>query len=279
MKYLLCILLYVTACSQAPSYKEQFSQAASKAPTYQSVDEFQSLLDSMQLSGSILIYHADSQQYYSNDFQAAKIGHLPASTFKIPNSLIALETGVVDNDSTLFKWDGEDRYLDVWEQDLIFQQAFQLSCVPCYQQIARAIGPERMNTYLDTFQYGSIFVDSSNIDMFWLSGNSRITQFEQIDFLERLYHRMLPIQERNYFIFRKMMILDQNDGYILSGKTGWSISEEEGDNGWFVGFLEKGGEVYFFATNISPEEGFDMSLFGEARKQLTYSALGILEII
>jgi len=91
--------------------------------------------------------------------------------------MIALETAVVENDSSLFRWNGEDRMLEVWEQDLTLKEAFHYSCVPCYQEIARKIGANRMNRYLDTLNYGTMEVDSTNIDRFWLQGEYQIMPF------------------------------------------------------------------------------------------------------
>jgi len=107
------------------------------------ISEFNTIIESADVKGSILIYDFENNKYYSNDFQWAEKGNLPASTFKIPNSIIALETGIVEDDSTLFKWDGEKRYLKNWEQDLTFKQAFHYSCVPCYQEVARKIGTKK----------------------------------------------------------------------------------------------------------------------------------------
>ena len=146
---------------------------------------FQQIIDSSLVKGAVLIYDPQKNTYYSNDFDWAKTGHLPASTFKIPNSIIALETGVVENDSTLFKWDGKKRALAIWEKDMILHEAFHRSCVPCYQEIARKIGVARMKAHLRKFDYGYMLVDSSNLDIFWLEGASRINQFQQIDFLSR----------------------------------------------------------------------------------------------
>jgi len=150
--------------------------------------EFKTILDSSLVEGAILIYDSKKDIYYSNDFEWCKKGFLPASTFKITNSIIALETKVVENDSTLFKWNGEKRRLKNWEQDLILKDAFHYSCVPCYQEIARKIGVEKMKKYLNKLDYGKMIVDSTSIDLFWLEGNSKITQFEQIDFLKRFYN-------------------------------------------------------------------------------------------
>jgi len=123
------------------------------------VPEFNKILDSLKVKGSVLIYSFTDKTYYSNDFPWAKTGIIPASTFKIPNSIIALETGVIKNDSDVFKWNREKRWNKKWEQDLTFKEAFQVSCVPCYQEIALKIGVERMKTYLNKLNYKEMVFD------------------------------------------------------------------------------------------------------------------------
>jgi beta-lactamase class D len=118
------------------------------------VPKFQSIIDSSDVDGSILIYDLKKDTYFSNNHEKSKEGHLPASTFKITNSIIALETGVVANDTTIFKWDGSSRRLPNWEQDLTHHDAFHFSCVPCYQEIARNIGLNRMTEQLENLSYG-----------------------------------------------------------------------------------------------------------------------------
>lgn len=239
------------------------------------VEELQNILDTAGVVGSILLLDQATNTFYSNDFEWSQQGHLPASTYKIPNSIIALETGVVTDASTSFPWDGEPRGLDIWEQDMVFREAFQLSCVPCYQDIARNIGAKRMNHFLEKLNFGSMSVDSTNIDNFWLLGESRITQFQQIDFLKRLYNSDLTISDRTYEIMSEIMLIKSTPHYKLSGKTGWSTGDQ-GDNGWFVGFLETGDNLFYFATNVEPLEGFNMDQFPEVRKEVTYDAFEVM---
>ena len=239
---------------------------------------FQILLDSAHVTGSILVYDPQADTYYSNNFERAERSQLPASTYKIPHSIIALETGVVNDDSTLFPWDGEERAMAMWEQDLIFRDAFRLSCVPCYQDVARRIGEERMREYLKKLDYGTMDVTVDNIDQFWLEGNSRISQYQQIDFLRRFYRSELPIADRTEMIVKRMMIVDDATTYRLSGKTGWA-KRDGYDNGWFVGYLETKGNVYFFATNIEPQEAADTDAFIKARAEVTRQAFQALGII
>ncbi len=195
MKYFYLIIILITSfsCSGNRQNEQTNGKKNNAAIERLVLAEFQQILDSSNVEGSILIYDPQTAIFYSNDFQWAELGKLPASTFKIPNSIIALETEVVENDSTLFIWNGEKRNLSIWEQDLLFKDAFRFSCVPCYQDIARKIGEKRMKEYLSNLKYGNMVFDSTNIDIFWLVGDSKINQFEQIDFLSRLYYSKLPI--------------------------------------------------------------------------------------
>lgn len=274
--YIIPILIGLFSCSgkKADSEKKEIKVVKREIV----VPEFKTIIDSANIEGAILIYDLEDDKYYSNDFSWTEKGNLPASTFKIMNSIIALETGTVENDSTLFKWNGEKRRLKNWEQDLIFRDAFHYSCVPCYQEIARKVGEKNMNKFLKKLDYGNMKVDSSNIDLFWLEGESRITQFQQINFLKRLYQSELPISKRTEMIMKRMIVIEDNDDYKLSGKTGWSIRNGN-NNGWFVGYFETQSKTYFFATNVEPKQQFDMNMFPMIRKDVTFKAFEQMKII
>ncbi len=275
MKLPYLLLLFITACTQQPNPP---TKEANQPKTREViVPEFQPLLDEAEVDGTILIYVLEDDQYYSNDFQWAQKGFLPASTFKIANSIIALETGVMENDSTLIRWKGEARAQKVWEQDLILRKAFHYSCVPCYQEIARKVGVERMRGYLEELDYGTMVFDSTNLDLFWLQGYSRITPMEQIDFLMRLHQSKLPIAERTEKIMKRMMLLQDQPNYQLRGKTGWSIDQGK-NNAWFVGYVVTTDKTYFFATNIEPKTPIDRKKFPAVRKEVTFQALDRMRV-
>ncbi len=257
---------------QDSSLVEHISQRVEK-PT------LQHLLDSCGLRGSFVFYDPQIDTYYSNDFAWAEKGQLPASTYKIPHSIIAFETRVVEDTSTRFPWDGEPRALAMWETDMVFKQAFARSCVPCYQQVAQKIGVKRMQEWLAKLNYGQMEVDSSNLDMFWLRGASRISPMEQIDFLLRLKEGTLPIAARTYDLMKEMMFIVERPTYTLYGKTGWS-NENGHHNGWFVGYLKRSdGKFFFFANNFEPLADYDMSQFAEVRRALSHQACQHLGMI
>lgn len=271
---ILLSILFFSCTNKKKSLSNEKAKVQDSIPTPQ----FQTILNDAGAKGSILIYDLKKETYHSNDFEWANTGKLPASTYKIPHSIIALETGIVENDSTLFKWDGQPRALAIWEKDLRFKEAFHLSCVPCYQKVARNIGADRMNAYVDKLGYGDLKIDATNIDMFWLEGESTISQFQQIDFLKRFYTKELPISNKTDMLMKKMMIMDTKDGYTLRGKTGWSTWKGI-NNGWFVGYLETKAGVYFFAANIEPVGEFKRDDFIAMRKDVVFKALKQRSII
>lgn len=190
--------------------------------------------------------------------------YLPASTFKIFNSLVALETGVAPDESLIIKWDSIPRRMDIWNKDMDMREAFKLSCVNYYQEIARRIGPDLMQHYLDTSNYGNRNM-SGGIDQFWLNDSLQISADEQVGFLKRLYFAELPFAERTQRIVKSLMLQEQTKDYKLYYKTGWGIRTQSNVM-WVVGFIEKIEQVkeheksmnksdvrmypYFFAMNF-----------------------------
>ncbi|MGK7394646.1 MAG: class D beta-lactamase [Candidatus Cyclobacteriaceae bacterium M3_2C_046] len=278
MRKLILLFHFYILCFQLTGLGQTINPADSAQEIQVIKPALQDIIDAAGVSGSVLIYHYDRNIYYSNNFEWTQKGHLPASTFKIANSIIALETGIVEDQSTLFPWDGKKRPMAVWERNMTFKEAFQLSCVPCYQQVALSIGADRMRQYLSLLNYGKMEVNDSNIDLFWLEGQSSINQVEQINFLVRLYESALPVSERTMKIIKRIMVIEENDKYILRGKTGWSIRNGN-NNGWFVGYLEQNDQVYFFATNIIPGEAFNLNMFGLIRKTITEKGLKVLGVL
>jgi beta-lactamase class D len=169
--------------------------------------------------------------------------------------MIALETAVVEDAETVLPWDHQTYPVEDWNQDLTLRAAVRVSCVPCFQAIARKVGPERMSDWVTRLDYGN-HDTSGEIDHFWLSGKLRISPVQQIDFLRRFDGGKLPIQERTAEIVRDVITLDVGQDHVLRGKTGLSSSPGAARLGWFVGWLELGERRVFFATlldSVSPD--------------------------
>jgi beta-lactamase class D len=206
-------------------------------------------------TGTFVAYKVDDYLIIASDKVRSGEGRLPASTFKIPNSLIALETGVVeDPDKDVFKWDGVTRSIEAWNKDHTLRSAIAVSAVPVYQEIARRIGAERMQKYLDLFDYGNHDI-GGGIDQFWLTGNLRIDPVQQIDFVDRLRRGVLPVGKRSQELTRDILPVTKFNDATIRAKSGL-LGAEAGKPqlGWMVGWAEKGSQQTVFAMNMDCKE-------------------------
>lgn len=242
------------------------------------------------IPGTFVLLDARTGRRLRRDPARAARRFPPASTFKIANTLIALETGVIAGPDTVLVRDPDRAprqawWPAAWGDRHTLRSALAGSVVWYYQELARRIGLERMQAYVDRFDYGNRDL-SGGIDRFWLTGGLRISADEQVDFLRRFHFGELDISARNTRITKELLVLEQTpgyrpngkSGYRLSGKTGWAGLGEPGapQTGWLVGTLERGREVYFFATRLDLRSDQDAA----ARLPITKAilrALGLLE--
>lgn len=181
--------------------------------------------------------------------EIASKGFLPCSTFKIPNALIGLETGVVPDEHFTLPWDGEKRWIDAWNRDHDLASAMKHSVVWYFQEIARRIGDERMGRHLAAFGYGN-GDRSAGIDRFWLEGPFRITPNAQVDFLRKLRARSLPVSAAHAELVERLIVLEERDGAVLRGKTGLGAQDDRAI-GWLVGLVDRGGRSWAYATFVT----------------------------
>ncbi|MEQ8734247.1 MAG: class D beta-lactamase [Rhodospirillaceae bacterium] len=249
--------------------------AFAQSPETQSHPEFARFFELAGTVGTIVVMDVHSQKMdVYNPARAAQL-FPPASTFKILNSLIALETGVVtDVDTQIFKWDGVDRGGAGWNKDLVLRSAFANSAFHVYQQIARDVGLERMTGYLEKVGYGTGTVTNENLDWFWVLKGFRISANAQVQFLKRLYLNDLPFSQKTIAAVKDITIVKRDKNYVLHGKTGWT-TDVDPSIGWFVGWIERGNTASVFALNM------DMNDLSQAQARITITkdvltALGLL---
>ena len=232
--------------------------------------------------GTIVVYdqNTDSSMIFNQD--RAKIRFSPFSTFKIPNSIIALETGIVTDVDQFIKWDGQkypaqDWWPAAWNGEHNLRSGIKYSVVPLYRHIASQIGEERMKHYVDEFDYGNRDI-SSGIDNFWLNGSLAISALEQIDFLRKFYPGRLNVSPKTVSAVKSILIQEKTGTYTFSAKTGGGYLDKEQTRalGWLVGYVEKDENVYYFALNI---EGRSFDEIREPRIVITKNILKDLGII
>ncbi len=196
----------------------------------------------------------------------------PASTFKIPNTLIALENLVVASKDSVFEWDGTDKGMQQWNHDQTLESAFKVSCVWCYQDMARIIGTKRYETALEVLGYGNQLV-GNEVDAFWLNGNLQISAREQAAFLRQLTLQEIPFQNEHVETLKNIMLVEKTASYAIYAKTGWAATTPQ--VAWYVGFVTRDDETWTFAMNMRVDHPEQVSL----RKELTMRSLRTLEII
>ncbi len=180
--------------------------------------------------------------------------YLPASTFKIVNSLIGLQTGKIVNDSMIIKWDSVKRWKEDWNKDLTMYEAFRVSSLPYYQEVARRIGKDTMQLWLDSLKYGAQYdtqkvVIRGAVDSFWINNNLKVTPDQQLGLVKKLYFDQLPFFKSYQEMVKRAMLFENNTNYRLGYKTGLGYRENGNILGWVVGWVEENGHPYFFVLN------------------------------
>lgn len=242
-------LLLVTACA--------FLMLAGCSPNNVTVDNsIGQYFDANKVKGTFGLFDNGTGQFTIYNLERFKdSAYLPASTFKIVNSLIGIETGRIVDEKMVIKWDGIVRKYPNgdtatgWNKDLTMLEAFKVSAVPYYQEVARRIGKDTMQHWLDSLKYGNHVIGGA-IDTFWLNNSLKITCDEQMGLIKQLYFGQLPFQKRTQEIVKKAMLQEKNANYELSYKSGWGFLPNGNGLGWMLGWIEENRHPYFFAMNV-----------------------------
>lgn len=226
------------------------------------------------VKGTFVLYDVTADRYILHNRTRAKIRYVPASTFKVPNTLIGLSLGSVAGVDEVLPYGGKPQRLKVWEQDMSLREAIKVSNVPVYQELARRTGLKRMREQVARLEYGNGTIGSV-VDTFWLVGPLKISAVEQAVFQARLAQDKLPFPKAAMAGTREILLTEKTRGYSLYSKTGWTDATVPG-TGWWAGWVQKGDRVYAFALNIDIVDDAD----GQKRVPLgreSLAALGIIE--
>lgn len=221
--FFLCILIGTSACKETRIHE---------------LPELESVFASYGITDACFIirdHTHESVSFYNREKCLRRTS--PASTFKVFNSLVALETGKAPDDQLVIPWDSVFRRHEEWNKSMNLREAFKVSNVPYFQELARRIGRDNMQHYLDTVQYGNKRIGDA-IDQFWLNDTLTISADEQAGFLKRLYFDQLPFSERSQRIVRSMMLREQTPEYKLYYKTGTYVNADSTVYR-IIGFMEK----------------------------------------
>jgi beta-lactamase class D len=243
-------------------------------PAHAEDAELASLFSDAGVDGTIVIVNLDgTERYVQNEPRAAQ--RFPAaSTFKIFNTLIALDEGALSGLQAVFHWDGRFHDFPDWNRDHTIKSAYAVSCVWCYQELARRIGGDRYRAHLARAGYGRL-QEPFDETAFWLDGSLTISAEEQVAFLRQVIQQSLPYQAWSYAGLREVMLMEQGEDYSLRAKTGWAARPTP-QIGWYVGYIEKPGATWIFAMNIDMRGKEDLPL-RQALTRASLKAKGIIE--
>jgi beta-lactamase class D len=241
---------------------------------------FQKHFDSLALKGSTTIYDFKNKKWIYSDSLDAEKETLPASTFKILNSLIALQNKVVSNESQIIKWDSIEKKffgakIESWNKDTDLRTAYKNSTVWFYVKIAKEIGRTKYKKILKKCKYGNGNLEEKGID-FWNYGEFAVSPKNQIEFLVKLYKSQLPFSKPTTDKVKELMISEKTKTHTYRDKTGWTRKDGQ-DIIWWIGYVEMKGNVYFFATRLIKNENENNTNFPKGRKEITKLILKVIE--
>lgn len=224
------------------------------------------------VEGTIVIFDKNSKEWILSDTLNIKAESLPASTFKIINLLIALETNTIKDEKEIIKWSGKTDTVKYGNRpeiyhDMSIKEAFEISAGWVFIELAKKIGKEKYKKYLSACNYGNLNLTEKNDD-FWNFGNFAISPINQVEFIKNLYEENLPFSKRNIEIVKRVLITEETVDYKISAKTGWT-REKNTNTGWWVGYIEANENTYFFATRLLQDRNKNRDDFGSCRKEIT----------
>ncbi len=224
-------------------------------------------------TGSFVLYDAaqDSWQIYNKEYATMRIP--PASTYKIYIALSGLEWGIISPGQSLICWNGQPNIYDVWNQDQTLTSAMQNSVNWYFQSIDRQMGMSAIKKFIRQTGYGNQMAEGGP-DAYWLNASLKISPVEQVEMLRKLYYNQFGFSPENIEAVKNSICLYDSDNGAVYGKTGTQQISGTNVSGWFIGYVEKEGRPYFFATNI--QKG--ASATGSSAAELTFSILSDLRL-
>lgn len=237
--------------------------------------DFKSYFDMYGVEGCFVLYNQADNEFIKYNPELCDTGYLPASTFKIPHSLIALEENVIKDTNEIFNWNRHVWPNKFWNQDQTLRTAMKFSCIWVYISFAEQIGIDKYYEYVNKFDYGNKDLTGPPT-RFWLAGLFKISANQQVDFMKKFYNYDLPVSEKSIDIVKNIIVLEKTDTYTLSGKTGGGILSGDESIMWLVGYIVKDNHPYFYAMNFKTNN-YDNTQ--KARYEITKEILRELKLL
>lgn len=256
MRFLIALLLLCSGLARATDWRES--------------PEVGRLFNDAGFKGTFVLYDLAADRFVGHNQDRAETRFVPASTFKIANSLIGLTVGAVSGVDEVLPYGGKPQPFPVWERNMGLREAIRVSNVPIYQELARRVGLKPMAEHVARLDYGNRDIGGT-VDIFWLVGPLQISAVEQTRFLARLLRDELPLSKEAQAAVRDIVPSERGEGWMLAGKTGWAMRSTP-QVGWWVGWVKNGERLYTFALNMDLNKAEDLP----RRMELGKAALRVL---
>lgn len=234
-----------------------------------------------------ILQRLDGSARTVSDADECRVGTSPASTFKIPHALIALETGVLSSAAETVRWDGTSHPFPAWERDHTLESAIRMSVVWFFRRTAGLIGAERMHDHLRSLRYAADTFEG-DVTAFWLNSDLVVSPREQVDFLARMRHFELPVQRghveavlsalamRAGKIVNAAGLHDFDIGWpgpaLVRAKTGFTTVGDERAS-WLVGYVESGSATWVFASRARSDDALAGTAGAELARRMLRRAV------
>lgn len=221
-----------------------------------------------EYEGSFVLYDAgaDNWTIYNEDSAGTRVS--PDSTYKIYDALLGLEKRIITPEDSGMAWDGTEYPIDAWNSDQDLDSAMKNSVNWYFQSLDHQAGNSEIADFYHEIGYGNEDL-SGEIDSYWMESTLKISPIEQTELLTKLYYNEFGFSRENIDAVKDSLVLSSDADRILSGKTGTGMVNGKNVNGWFVGYVEDAGNVYFFAANIQNEDNAS----GSAASDIALSVL------
>lgn len=224
-------------------------------------------------TGSFVLYDLENNHWFINDREQAVTRVAPDSTYKIYDSLFALDAGIISPEDSQIKWDHTNYPFEAWNSDQTLPSALNASVNWYFQSLDSQLGKKSLQSYVKTIGYGNENI-SGNLSSYWMESTLKISPVEQVELLTALYQNGLPFAPESIQTVKDAICLSSSSIGTFYGKTGTGRINGQDVNGWFIGFLETQNKTWFFATNIKA----DQSATGSSAVEITMSILSDLHI-
>lgn len=234
--------------------------------------EWGNYFEKYEANGTLVVLDQRAPAATLNAFNPdrAAIRLSPASTFKIPHTLFALDSGAIADEFQVFEWDGIERSYAPQNEDQNLRSAIRSSALWVFEIVAKEIGEVRAREYLESVGYGNED-PSTEAGAYWVEGKLAISALEQVEFLRRLFYNELPFQKAHQLLIKDVLVLEAGRDWILRAKTGY-----QGSHGWWVGWVEWPEGPVIFALNIDTPNGMADTFKREAIAREILVSMGAL---